>query len=150
MRLVITTPTALALDVEEVVSVRAEDETGSFGVLGGHADLLTALSDSVVAFRGAVGPWRYCAVRGGVLSVSGGERVSIATREAILGQDLAQLERDVLARFRRADEDEAAARVGSEQLHLAAIRRIFGYLRPERGGAGLERRPGVSPGGIER
>jgi F-type H+-transporting ATPase subunit epsilon len=146
MRIVITTPTALTLEVEEIVSMRAEDETGSFGMLPGHADLLTVLSDSVVSFRLASGPWRHCAVRGGVLSVSGGERVAIATREAVLSEDLGQLERDVLARFRRADEDEAAARVGSERLHLAAIRRIFGYLRPERGGAG----PTMRPGGAER
>jgi F-type H+-transporting ATPase subunit epsilon len=150
MRLVITTPTAVTLDEDEIASVRAEDETGSFGMLPGHADLLTVLSDSVVSFRRAGSPWRYCAVRGGVLSVSGGDRVGIATQEAVLGEDLAQLERDVIARFRRADEDEAAARVGSERLHLAAIRRIFGYLRPERGGAGSTRWPGASPGGAER
>jgi F-type H+-transporting ATPase subunit epsilon len=137
VRLVVTTPTAVALDVEGVASVRAEDETGSFGVLRGHADLLTALVDTVVIYRLADGPRRYCAVRGGVLSVVGGDRVAIATREAVPGDDLAQLERGVLARFRQADEDEAAARVASEQLHLAAIRRIFGHLRPERSSSAL-------------
>jgi F-type H+-transporting ATPase subunit epsilon len=143
VKLVITTPTAVAVDLDGVISVRAEDETGSFGVLRGHADFLTALEDSVVTWRQGDGARRYCAVRGGVLSVSGGERIAIATREAVPGEDLEQLETDVLARFRRADEEEAAARIASERLHLAAIRRIFGYLRPDRGGTGFE--PPVLP-----
>jgi F-type H+-transporting ATPase subunit epsilon len=144
VRLVITTPTSVAVDLEGVVSLRAEDETGSFGVLRGHADFLTVLKDSVVAWRKADGGERYCAVRGGVFSVSGGERVAIATREAVGGDELGRLEAEVLARFRRADEEEVAARVSSERLHLAAIRRVLGYLRPARSGAGHDL-PGGPP-----
>ena len=48
MRLLITTPTAVVIDDPNVVAVRAEDESGSFGILNGHADFLTALTVSVV------------------------------------------------------------------------------------------------------
>jgi F-type H+-transporting ATPase subunit epsilon len=135
MRLVITTPTAVAVDQEGVQRVRAADPSGSFAVLQGHADLLTALRETVVAWRGADGRERYCAVRGGTFSVSGGRRVAIATREAVEGEDLEQLQTEVLGRFRRAAEEEAAARTASERLHLAAIRRILGLLEPDGGGA---------------
>ena len=40
MRLLITTPTAVVIDEQDVVAVRAEDESGSFGILNGHADFL--------------------------------------------------------------------------------------------------------------
>jgi len=51
MRLLITTPTAVVIDDPDVVTVRAEDESGSFGILNGHADFLTALTVSVVSWR---------------------------------------------------------------------------------------------------
>ncbi len=72
MRLLITDPTAIVVDDADVTSLRAEDESGSFGILDGHADLLTALPISVVAWRRADGRLQYCAVRRGVLSVRGG------------------------------------------------------------------------------
>ena len=72
-------------------------------------------------------------MRGGVLTVSDGERIALATREAVLGDDLLRLEAEVLKAFREKAADEQSARAGSTRLQLAAVRRIFDYLRPERG-----------------
>jgi F-type H+-transporting ATPase subunit epsilon len=130
MRLTVTTPTRIVVDERDVVAVRAEDETGSFGVWQRHADFLTALVPSVVSWRDAGGREGYCAVRGGLFSVSDGERIAITTREAVVGDDLAQLEAEVARRFAEAGELEAQARTDSARLHAAAIRRILGYLRP--------------------
>jgi len=132
MDLVITTPTAVAARVAEVAHVRAEDSSGAFGILPGHADLLTALAVSVVSWRDGQGRESHCAVRGGVLTVGGGAHVAVATREAVVGDDLLTLERDVVTRFRQAREEEGEARAGAKRLQLAAIRHILGYLRPER------------------
>jgi F-type H+-transporting ATPase subunit epsilon len=135
MRLLITTPTTVVVDESDVAAVRAEDESGSFGILAGHANFLTALAVSVVSWRRADGTRRYCAVRRGVLSVSDGTVVAIATREAISGDDLDHLEHVVLADFRDSIEAERAARTASLQLQMNAIRQIVRYLRPERPGA---------------
>jgi F-type H+-transporting ATPase subunit epsilon len=134
MRLLITTPTAVVIDDRDVVAVRAEDESGSFGILNGHVDFLTALSVSVVSWRQADDRQRFCAVRRGVLSVTNGSEVAIATREAIPGDDLDRLEQVVLARFRDAIEAERIERTESLQLQMKAIRQIVSYLRPERVG----------------
>jgi len=134
MKLLITTPTAVVIDERDVVAVRAEDESGSFGILNGHADFLTALTVSVVSWHRADNRRRFCAVRRGVLSVGNGSEVAIATREAIAGDDLARLEHEVLARFREALEAERTARTESLQLQMRAIRQIVRYLRPERPG----------------
>lgn len=136
MKLVITTPTAVVADRDGVVHVRAEDASGAFGILPRHADFLTALTVSVVSWRHADGSEGHCAVRGGVLTVSGGRRVAVATREAAVGEDLHRLEAEVLTRFRRAAEEEEAARADLSRLRVAALRQILGYLRPERGGSG--------------
>jgi F-type H+-transporting ATPase subunit epsilon len=130
--LLITDPTAVVADHHGVTSVRAEDESGTFGILEGHADLLTVLTVSVVSWRCGNGEAGYCAVRHGVLSVEGGKQVSIATRQAQLGTDLEDLEASVLSRFRADGEAEASGRVAAMRLHTQAIRRIVEALRPER------------------
>lgn len=135
MRLLITTPTAIVVDESNVSSLRAEDDSGGFGILAGHADLLTALNISIVSWHGVDGRIRYCAVRRGVLSVTGGAEIAIATREAIAGDDLGRLEQVVLDDFRRRNETEYASRTGSLQLQMKAIRQIVQYLRPDKRGA---------------
>jgi F-type H+-transporting ATPase subunit epsilon len=132
MRLLITDPTTVVADHGDVVAVRAEDASGSFGILDHHADLLTALTVSVVQWRHAGGRLGYCALRRGVLSVRGGREVAIATRQAQLGDDLDELERVVLARFRAELDTERTERVASVRLHMAAIRQIIAALRPAR------------------
>jgi F-type H+-transporting ATPase subunit epsilon len=131
MRLLITTPTSVVVDEQNVTAVRAEDETGSFGILDRHAEFLTALTLSVVSWRGVQDRLRFCAVRRGVLSVMHGTEVSIATREAVVGNDLAHLGRVVLTQFREALEAERAARTESLRLQMQAVRRIVHYLRPK-------------------
>ena len=132
MRLLITTPTAVAVDRQNVTSVRAEDASGGFGILGGHADFLTALTICVIAWQESDSVRRFCAVRYGVFAVRGGQEVAIATREALVGDDLEQLERVVLTAFRQAAEAEAISRTESLQMQMAAVRQIVRYLRPNR------------------
>jgi F-type H+-transporting ATPase subunit epsilon len=132
MRLLITTPIAIAIDESSVTSVRAEDDSGSFGILKGHADLLTALNISIVSWHTANNRVHYCAVRRGVLSVTGGAEVAIATREAIAGDDLDRLEEIVLGEFRSRSETERASRTASLRLQMKAIRQIVQYLRPNK------------------
>ncbi len=136
MRLLITTPTTVVVDDPDVSSVRAEDETGSFGILDGHDDLLTALTVSVVSWRRTDDRPKYCAVRRGILSVANGREVAIATREAVVGDDLDRLEQVVLTEFRQRADSERAARLTGLELEMKAIRQIVRYLRPERRGAG--------------
>lgn len=137
MRLLITGPVVIPVDTDDVVSLRAEDASGSFGVLGGHADFLTALSISVVSWRHADGRAGYCAVRGGILTVAGGDTVSIATREAHVGDDLDQLETVVLAGYRAHVESERTERTASAKLRMQAIRHMVQALDGGPGAIGL-------------
>jgi F-type H+-transporting ATPase subunit epsilon len=131
MRLRIVTPLAVVLD-EDVGSLRAEDESGSFGVLPGHAPFLTALAISIVSWR-REDLERFCAVRGGVMTVSraanSSTSVDIATREAVAGDDLATLDAEVLARFRSDVEEERTEHVETVRLQLNAIRRMVSRLK---------------------
>jgi F-type H+-transporting ATPase subunit epsilon len=131
MKLVVSTPFAVVIDADDVTHVRAEDSTGSFGLLQGHADFITALDVSVLSWHKADGAEHYVALRGGMLEVRGGDSVAVATSEAVPGDDLHRLESEALERFRRRADDERAARVDAERLHVAAIRQIIRLLRPQ-------------------
>ena len=132
MRLFVTTPLAILAEVHDVAHLRAEDETGAFGILPGHADFLTVLALSVVSWRDDQGAEHHIAVRGGVLEVRDGEAISIATREAVADDDLQRLETEVLASFQRRAEEELSARADAQRLYLAAIRQVFRFLKSQR------------------
>lgn len=132
MRLTVTTPLAVIVEAGGIAHLRAEDETGAFGILRGHADFLTALAISVASWRDKEGAEHHVALRGGMLQVRDGRTITIATREAVAGDDLSRLESEVLAAFRRQSEDERAARTDAQRLYLAAIRQICRFLKSER------------------
>ena len=128
MRLRITDPSEVLID-RDVRSVRAEDASGSFGILDGHADFLTALEISVVSWRDTEGHAGYCAVRNGILSVRGGREVAIATREGHVSDDLASLEALLVKSYRGEREAERAGWTATTKLRMQAIRRLVEALR---------------------
>jgi F-type H+-transporting ATPase subunit epsilon len=132
MRLGVSTPLAIVVEADNVASLRAEDETGAFGILPGHADFLTALAVSVVSWRDGEGGEHYVAVRGGMLEVRGGGMIDVATPEAVASDDLHRLETEALAAFRRSLDEERTAHVDAQRLYLAAIRQICRFIRSDR------------------
>jgi F-type H+-transporting ATPase subunit epsilon len=131
MRLSVATPLAIVVEADNVAHLRAEDDTGVFGILPGHADFLTALAVSVVSWRDEGGAEHHIAVRGGMLEVRGGNAIAIASPEAVPGDDLHRLEAEVLVGFHRQLAEEQVARTDAERLYLAAIRQIARFLRAE-------------------
>jgi F-type H+-transporting ATPase subunit epsilon len=157
MRLRVVTPLSVVVD-EDVISLRAEDASGSFGIRTGHTPFLTALAISIVSWQ-TEDTERFCAVRGGVLTVStvrpgtseasgtsarsnrsAGSEISetsgtvaitiiaIATREAVVGDRLAFLDADVMARFQSDAEEQRTENAASMVLQLNAIRRMVSRL----------------------
>ena len=150
MKLEVSTPTAIAVRENDLVSMRAEDASGSFGIWNGHADLITVLSVSVLSWRRRDGSESHCAVRGGVLTVRQGGQIAVATQEAVPGDDLARLEHEVLDRLRAAEEQVRGARFHARQLHVAALEQLMRYARPRGLTAGpgrITQRAGESDGG---
>lgn len=135
LQLRISSPFDVLVSEDNVLSIRAEDETGGFGILPGHADFLTVLPVSVVRWHGSGDVLRYCALRGGVLRVAdGGRRVEIACRQGVLGDDLATLASQVAA-YREREADEARqARSRNVQMHARAVRQLVGLLTKTRQG----------------
>jgi len=134
MRLVISTPLGIVANFDTVAAIRAEDEEGHFGIWPGHAEFLTALTISVVTWRTLDDMVGHCAVRGGVLTVETGDVVSVATPEAVVGENISSLEAIIIRELSAAKETEQKASAHAERLRVEAIRRIVGLLRPDAAG----------------
>lgn len=131
LHLTIATPEATIVDARDIRSIRAVDASGGFGLLPGHADLLTVLPASVVGWRAVSGARRYCAVRGGVLTVTAGKHVAVAARQAQLGERLDVLEADIAAARASESDADRIARVAQMRLHARAIRQLMRFLAPD-------------------
>ncbi|MEJ2015817.1 MAG: F0F1 ATP synthase subunit epsilon [Limibacillus sp.] len=120
MKLVIATPMEIVVEAPEVRYVRAEDATGAFGILPGHADFITTLEVSVISWRNGQDEEHHAAVQGGTLVVRDGSLVEVATRQAVREDALGELGPAILQRANR--------------LHLAVVRELMRYLRPAQQG----------------
>lgn len=147
MRLQIVTPLQVAVDAEGVASVRAEDPSGAFGILPGHADFVTGLAVSVLTWRDDTGAEHRIAVRGGVLRVENGDFVQVATRQAVGGDTLETLGAAVLERLREDERLDSEARTSVARLHIGLIRQLERYLEAGRGFAPQARGPQRRTGG---
>jgi F-type H+-transporting ATPase subunit epsilon len=144
LHLTVTTPAQILAESANVTAVRAEDQSGSFGILPGHADLLTVLVPSVLRWRTADGAERFCAVRGGVFTVAAGRNVAVACREGVVGNSLAELEAKVRAVRAQQAEADRKARVEQTRIHALAVRQLVRYLEPNSAPAGTNQPGAVS------
>jgi F-type H+-transporting ATPase subunit epsilon len=128
LKLTVTTPLQIILQADDVTSLRAEDASGDFGIRPGHTDFLTVIDAGVMRWRTAEGPWRYCALRGGIFSVTGGQDVRVACREAIVSDDLASLRPRVAAARKEALDESRRARAQGVKLYAHAVRRLMNEL----------------------
>jgi len=128
LQLTITTPLQIVLQAAGLTSLRAEDASGDFGIQPGHADFLTVISAGVMRWRAAAGPWHFCALRGAVMTVSDGQSVHVACREAILGDDLPTLQAQVANARHEARDEARRSRTQDTRLHARAIRSLMREL----------------------
>lgn len=129
LHLVIATPAIVVRDLDDVVSVRAEDASGGFGILPGHADFLTVLDASVIGWKRADGRTEYGVVSGGVLRVKGGCEISLAARGVVTGTDPERLKAEIAAARDTRDDADRKARTADVDMQTRAVRQMVRYLR---------------------
>jgi F-type H+-transporting ATPase subunit epsilon len=122
MRLKVWVPTEVLLD-EEVTKVKAEAENGWFCILPRHIDFVTALVPGILSFVAPGRPTQYLAIDHGIL-VKCGPEVSVSTRNAVRGTDLATLQETVAEHFRVLREKEQTARLFEAKLEADLVRQL--------------------------
>lgn len=103
---------------DDVVSFLGEDASGSFGILAGHARMMTSLALGLARYRTQDSAWRFIAVPGALLYFVDNElhintrrylrdddyeRISVSLQESLVAEELAL--RDVKSNLRRLEEE---------------------------------------------
>ncbi len=123
MHLKILLPTEIFFD-QTVNKITAEGENGLFCILPRHRDFVTALVPGLVRIDPDTGETLYAAIDQGVL-IKCLDEVSIATRNAVMGPDLGQLQETVSREFSHLDEKERTARSAVARLEAGFIRQFL-------------------------
>jgi F-type H+-transporting ATPase subunit epsilon len=127
MQLEIVTPLQISLHMP-VRRIVAEGPDGSFGMLPHHIDFVSQVVPGILVYEDMQGQEHYAAVNSGTL-VKCDDLVRIATRSAILGENLDTLEIRMKQEFRQQDEAEREARSALARLEAQMIRH---FLDPEK------------------
>ena len=118
--------------IEGVNSFVGEDDSGSFGLLAGHARFVTSLIFGLARFRVEGGPWQYLAVPGALLYFVDNE-LTISTRRYLRDEDY---ERISTALSEQLVAEEESLRDMKEQLRRMEqemLRRLWEMRRPGEG-----------------
>jgi len=133
MKLIVATPERVVVEADGLTDLRAEDASGWFGLRPGHADLVTVLVPSVITWRGDDEIEHYVAVRGGALTITDGERIAVASAQAVTGDDYDTLDAALADAVEAAHEEESDARTEAARLETSAVHALEGYLRAASG-----------------
>jgi F-type H+-transporting ATPase subunit epsilon len=107
MRLRVFLPMKILID-QDVTTVVAEAENGSFGILPKHVDFVAALTPGIFSFESG-GEEEFMAVDEGIL-VKCANEVLVSTRKAVRGKNLGELKRTVEEEFGTLNEREKETR----------------------------------------
>lgn len=123
MRLTVRMPSEVLLE-EEVSRIRAEAGNGWFGILPKHIDFVTAVVPGILTFQPCGKAEEYLAIDHGIL-VKCGPEVSVSTRNAVRGENLELLKKNVETQFRRREEREKEARALEAKLEADLVRTLM-------------------------
>jgi F-type H+-transporting ATPase subunit epsilon len=109
---------------EEVISFVGEDASGSFGILAGHARLMTALLFGLARFRRADGHWRYLAFPGALLYFVNDE-LSISTRRYLLDDDYERISAALQEQLLAEEEGLSVMKESLHRMEEELLRRLW-------------------------
>jgi len=110
--------------IEGVSSFVGEDASGSFGILAGHARLMTSLVLGLARFHVGDAPWQYLALPGALLYFKD-DLLTLNTRHFLLDDDYSRIS-DALQQQLLAEEEELHAMKSSlHSMEEEVLRRLW-------------------------
>lgn len=122
MKFKVLTPIKVLID-RPVSKVIAEAENGHFCLLSNHVDFVAALVPGILSFTTEAGKEVFVAIDEGIL-VKCGREVLVSTRNAVEGEDLANLKQTVIEQFQVLDEQEKLTRSALAKFEVTMMRRF--------------------------
>ena len=116
---------------DDVESFVGEDDSGSFGILAGHARAMTCLAFGLARFRTADGVWQFVALPGGVLYVADNQ-VVINSRHYLRDTDGKRIGAALREELLTEEEQLQGIKESMERLERSMLERIWTIQREER------------------
>lgn len=107
-----------------VTKVSARGREGAFTILPRHIDYVTALVPGLLFFDTEGGQELFMAVDEGIL-VKCGSEITVSTHNAVVSDDLREVDEKLEELFQELDERERHARWGLSRLWVDFVRRYF-------------------------
>ena len=114
-----------SLCVTEVASFVGEDESGRFGILPGHARMMTVLLFGLARFR-CLGEdsWQYLAMPGGVLYFAD-NTLHLGCRQYLLDKDYQRISRRLVEELLAEEELLDEVRLSVKRMEEALFKRLY-------------------------
>lgn len=110
--------------VDDVVSFVGEDTSGSFGILGGHARIITNLVFGLARFRTMDGPWEYLAMPGAMLYFTG-NKLLIDTRRYLRSDNYENISQDLVDILAVEEQDLLEMKSNLRRIEENIMRRLL-------------------------
>ena len=119
-------------EIHNVTSFVGEDASGSFGVLAGHARMMTSLVTGLARFRVGMDAWRYLAMPGGVLYFNDNV-LKVSTRHYLLDDDYMRISAALREELLAEEEKLHAMKESLHHMEEAVLKRLWEMGRERTG-----------------
>lgn len=118
--------------IEDVSSFVGVDASGSFGILAGHARMMTCLAGGLARFQRASGMWRHLAHPGAALYFAENQ-LYLSTRRYLHDADYTRISTALRSELLAEEEKLLGMRESLKHLEDEMLKRIWGMQRDMRG-----------------
>lgn len=110
--------------IDGISSFVGEDMSGSFGILAGHARLMTILVMGLARYRKANEPWQYLAQPGAVLYFHN-NLLTISTRHYLRDENYMQISSDLQQKLLAEEAELHAVKHSLQQMEKEILRHLW-------------------------
>jgi F-type H+-transporting ATPase subunit epsilon len=114
--------------VERVISFVGADASGSFGILAGHARMMTALNYGLARYQLENGDWYYLAFPGGILYFVD-NNLYISSRRFLCDNDYQRISEGLMQQLLEEEESLQEIKSSLNQLEQEMFRRLWQMQR---------------------
>jgi F-type H+-transporting ATPase subunit epsilon len=119
-----------AEEITGVTSFVGEDASGSFGILAGHARMITALVIGLARFRIGADVWHYLAVPGAVLYFRNNV-LTLSTRRYLLDDDYMRISQSLQQQLLAEEEQLHTMKTSLHRMEEAMLRHLWDMGRKD-------------------
>lgn len=116
--------------IEGISSFVGEDKTGSFGILAGHARMMTTLVMGLARYRVANEAWQYLAQPGSVLYFRD-NLLTISTRHYLRDENYMRISSDLTQKLLVEEEELQAVKQNLQNMENEILKHIWELRREE-------------------